>query len=100
MERCTYEFCSAGIESKRDERTREEQFAQRKVSLAVFLCEQGALIDKAKNPEALGMLLAEHGERLSVEDFLCLSELLQAKFGPVFARRAGLPVRPPRLRVA
>ena len=100
MERCTYEFCARGIESKRDERTRDEQFAQRKVSLATFLCEQGAVMDAVSSPEALGMFIAEHAERLSLEDFMCLSELLQAKFGPFFARQAGLPVRPPRLRVA
>ena len=100
MERCKYESCAQRIESKHDERTRDEQVAQRPVTLPSFLLEHGAALESIESPEALGQLLMAHSERLSAEDFMVLVELLQAKFGPAFTRQAGLPVRPPRLRVA
>ena len=100
MERCQDEFCARARETKRVERTREEQCAQRRVSLAVFLVEEGADIERTKSPDELGELVARKIERLSGEDLLSLSELLQARFGPAFVRQAGLPVRAPRLRVA
>lgn len=100
MERCTYEFCARARESKRNERTREEQLAHRRVSLAVFLLEEGARLEEVKSPTELGELVASKSTRLSGEDFLSLAELLQAKFGPAFVRQAGLPVRGPKLRVA
>jgi len=100
MERCKYEFYARGLETKRSERTRDEQIAQRRVSLALFLMERGAEIEAIEEPDALGELVGAHSERLSLEDFLRLAELLQARFGPAFVRQSGLPVRTPSLRVA
>lgn len=100
MERCQYEFFLRRTESKHDERTRDEQIALRRVSLARFLMERGEELEALEEPEALGSLVAAHSDRLSVDDFLRLAELLQAKFGPAFVRQSGLPVRTPSLRVA
>ena len=100
MERCQYEFYARGIETKRSERTRDEQIARRRVSLALFLMERGAELEAIAEPEALGALIGAHSDRLSLADFMRLAELLQAKFGPAFVRQAGLPVRTPSLRVA
>jgi hypothetical protein len=100
MERCKYEFYARGLETKHSERTRDEQIAQRRVSLALFLMERGSELESIEEPEALGTLVGAHTDRLSVADFMRLAELLQAKFGPAFVRQSGLPVRTPSLRVA
>ena len=100
MNRCHSEFSARSLESKGLERSRADQLAQRRVSLALFLMEQGAHLESVRTPEELTEVVAHHSHRLSAEDFHCFAELMQAKFGPAFVRQAGLPSRSPRLRVA
>ena len=100
MERCHNEFCARGLESRRQERTRDEQMAQVRLSLSTLLVEQTDGLEDIATAEDLTEFTRRHGPRLSVADFLRFAELMTAHHGATLVRQAGLPTFPPSLRVA
>ena len=100
MQRCQNEFCARGLESKHEERTRDEQLAQRRVGLPVLLVELSDVLNSITTAEDLTEFTRRNSQRLSVADFHCFVQLMTTRHGVALVRQAGLPITAPRLRVA
>jgi hypothetical protein len=100
MDRCHEEFCARGLESKGQERTRDEQIAQLPLSLPTFLVELADDLDAISTSDELTEFTRRHIHRLSATDFHRFSLLMTAHLGATLVRRAGLPTGSPALRVA
>ena len=100
MERCREEFCAPRHESKRQERTRDEQLSERPVGLLTLLAEHGHALEAVETAEALAQFTRQHIGRLSAGDFERFTALMLSRHGAAMVRRAGLPTGAPRLRVA
>ena len=100
MQRCHDEFCARGFESKRQERTRDEQLAQRRVSLATLMLEHASELEAIRTPTDLTEFTRDHVDRLNATDFQRFAELMLARHGAAIVREAGLPSGTPSFRVA
>jgi len=100
MERCHDEFGGRGLEQRRRERTRDEQMAQRRLNLPTLLVDHAGDLAEIATAHDLTAFTRQHGQRLTVTDFLRFSELMAARHGATLVRQAGLPTFPPSLRVA
>ncbi|MGM0578572.1 MAG: hypothetical protein ACQEXJ_22800 [Myxococcota bacterium] len=87
-------------EKKREERTREEQLAAQPVTLEELMAEAGSELFGLADAEDLAEFTDAHRERLSSRQFARYVELIVEEYGAPMARRAGLPIGPPRLRLA
>lgn len=87
-------------EAKRREHTREEQLAQRPVTLDELVDEVGSELFALGDPEEIAEFTDAHRERLSRHQFCRYVAWMVEQYGAPMARRAGLPVGRPRLRLA
>lgn len=82
------------------ELTAEELAARRPMVLAQLVLHAGPQLFDLRHPRELAVLVRRYRPRLSPRQLERFARLMEDVYGTAFARRAGLPVGPPNLRLA
>ncbi len=100
MNICMEDLRSQQSAKKRSERTRARQFAELPLSFESLVLELGSSLLMIRQPSDLARISETSAPRLSRRDHERFVQFVADRFGMPFARRAGLPVGPPSLRLA
>lgn len=100
MHRCQYESMKCADATRRVEMTVQELASHQPMVLADVVVDAGPGLFSLLTPEQLNETTARYSHRLSRREFQAYVELMEERYGTAFARRAGLPVGRPRLRLA